>query len=764
MIARNVLPYLFLIVLIGCQKNESGSLVPEGQYVGRERCISCHKEQYDLYAGSDHDLAMDVANEKTVLGDFNNRTFTQHGITSKFYKRDEKFFVFTEGPDGNFQEFEIKYVLGVRPLQQYLVEFPDGRLQTLPLCWDTRPRKQGGQRWFHIYGDERIGPEDILYWTKPSQNWNYMCAECHTTNLRKNFDYKTNTYNTTWSEIDVSCEACHGPGSRHVDWAEARKTRKEKDSYTRRGLAIQLKEDDQGGWVIDKKTGNARRIPSRKSNTQVEMCARCHSRRSVIHEEYRHIKPFLDTHRPSLLEERLYYADGQILEEVYEYASFLQSKMYRAGVVCTDCHDPHSTKRYEQGDALCYRCHMAEKFGSSTHHFHKKDSKGSRCIACHMLERTYMVVDPRYDHSFRIPRPDLSEKLGTPNTCSNCHTNKPNRWATDYVKKWYGIPHEGEKHYGEIFWAGRRSDPSAHGELIELIRDENQPAIVRATALLLLRNYPNEISVEALKKALKGTDPLIRSSAIHSIDILPPDRRVEVLVPLLKDPVRLVRTQAARHLAAASSGKFSSHDLKLLKEVLAEYEQTQYINADNPAAYMNLGVLRLEQGAYGEAEVFYKKALETEPSFVLGYINLADLYRMENRDAEGKTILLKALDIAPKSAPLHHALGLLLIRMGEREKALDYLARAVGLDPRNGRYNYVYGIALNSTGKTDQAIFLLQSALQDNPYDQDLLFSLATIYRDRGELKRAQVYARRLVEGHPENPDYRILEEQLSKD
>ncbi len=732
-----------------------------GQYVGRLKCKKCHEKQYALYKGSDHNMAMDVATDKTVLGDFSNTSFTHHGVTSKFYKKEGKFFVYTEGLQGKFQEFEIKYVFGYRPLQQYLIEFPGGSYQLLPLCWDTHSKEEDGQRWFHIYGDEHIKPGDILYWTQNSQNYNYMCAECHSTNLRKNYDYKTETYNTTWSEIDVSCEACHGPGAMHVKWAEEREKDRKRKTYKNKGLGIYLKDDNQVEWVFEKETGNAKLEKPRQLNTLLEMCARCHSRRGVISEDYRHGNPLLNTHRLSLLEDQLYHPDGQILEEVYVYSSFLQSKMYQAGVVCTDCHDPHSTRRYEKGDNLCYRCHNANKFGSPSHHFHKIESKGSSCLSCHMIERKYMVVDPRHDHSFRVPRPDLSVKLGTPNTCNDCHRNKSIEWAAEYFKKWYGTPDKGKKHYGETFWSGRKGYPDAHTDLIQIVGDENNPAIVRATALLLLGNYPSLNTVAALKNALKDPDPLIREAAIRSIDILPPDNRSTLLIPLLKDPIRLVRTSSARHLASASTKTFAEDDLRALIDSIEEYKQTQYINADNPAALMNLGVLHLEQGEYEKAESFYKKAIDIEPASMMSYINLADLYRLQKKEDKGKEALLEALKIEPDAADVHYALGLLLIRTGEHDQAIRHLERAAELEDNNARYSYVYAIALNSAGQTDLAISVIEKALENNPYDRDLLYSLATIHRDRGKIKKALSYAVKLTDNYPENQNFRRLEQQL---
>ncbi|MDX1345904.1 MAG: multiheme c-type cytochrome, partial [Sedimenticolaceae bacterium] len=436
-------------------------------YVGGESCAECHSEQVMQWSGSHHDLAMQVATEKTVLGNFDNASMEHYGITSKFFRNGDRFMVRTEGPDGKLQDYEVTYTFGVYPLQQYLVPFPDGRLQALPLAWDSRSKEEGGQRWFHLYPNERIGPGDELHWTGPQQNWNYMCAECHSTDLKKNYDQASDTFDTTWSEINVSCEACHGPGSQHVAWA-----RKEQgsDKYSETmGLVAEFNERKDAAWTMDPKTGNALRNKPRTTDSEIEVCAQCHSRRSSISQDYVPGKPFMDHYVPSLLVDGLYHADGQIDDEVYVYGSFLQSKMYAAGVTCSDCHEPHSLALRSPGNGVCAQCHLPAKYDSKSHHFHEPGSEGASCAECHMPPKNYMVVDPRHDHSMRIPRPDLSVKLGTPNACNNCHADRDAGWAAQQVKTWYGDSLPGHQAYAETLNAARRDAPGAGEELAAVV-------------------------------------------------------------------------------------------------------------------------------------------------------------------------------------------------------------------------------------------------------------------------------------------------------
>ena len=762
--------FTILITIINCNRTDltgSKETTPvesalTAEYLGRESCQDCHQKEYDLFQGSDHDMAMDHATPTTVLGDFDNASITHFGVTSRFYISEGKYMVHTEGPDGTMFDFQVSYVFGVRPLQQYLIAFPGGKYQCLPICWDSRPAGEGGQRWFHIYQDERIAHDDVLFWTRVTQNWNYMCAECHSTNLHKNYSYKDKAYNTTWSEIDVSCEACHGPGSEHVDWAEKVELGSSPDIYPNMGLVVRLKDTDNATWVFDPDSVTARRSVARQSDELVQMCSRCHARRAVATEDYYHGGSLLDTHWPSLLEEDLYFADGQILEEVYVYGSFLQSKMYQAGVVCKDCHEPHSGKVFVQGNALCYRCHMATEYGSRKHHFHDPAKEGASCFECHMHERTYMVVDPRRDHSIRIPRPDLSDKLGTPNACNQCHPDKSTQWATRYMREWYGDDLLNQEHYGEIFWAGRQRYPEAREGLISLAGDREQPPMVRATAISLLGGYPDPATSELLRQTIIDPDPLVRYATLTVAQYGEPEFIRDLAISRLGDSVKLVRLMAANSLTAVPRNLIPAGSAEKLNAALEEYNASLMINADHPSTHLNFGNLYLNTGDYEKAEASYREAIDIEPGLVAPYINLADLYRRQNRDNEGETALKSALEKYPDLAPIHYSLGLLKVRQGDHEEALEYLEKAARYDPDDPHYSYVYAIGLNSQQRAEEALEYLEDVLQNHPYDRNILYSLATISMENGKSEDARKYAEKLVENYPNDPNYQQLLTLLS--
>ena len=764
-----VLVGVVLAVLGGCgHEPEVKTEVPKvdialrATFVGRESCIRCHENENRMWEGSHHDLAMQEATERTVLGDFDDTTLTYNGVTSTFFKQDGKFLVRTDGPDGELHDYEIAYAFGAVPLQQYLIEFPGGRYQALPICWDTRPAEEGGQRWFHLYPDEEIDWQDPLHWTGIYQNWNYMCAECHSTNLRKSYRLAEDRYETTWSELDVSCEACHGPGSEHVAWGNAVAAKVAPPfEHEHMGLVARIEDPGRGTWTISPETGSGVRLGLPIDTWEIETCARCHSRRGVINEDYRFDRPLLDTHRLALLEEGLYHADGQILDEVYVHGSFLQSNMFQQGVTCSDCHDPHNLELHFPGDAVCFRCHSQKMFATPEHHFHKSDTEGSFCVDCHMPPKNYMVVDPRHDHSLRVPRPDLSLKLGTTDACSQCHQEKPIQWSVDAVAKWYGPDRRAEPRYGEALHAARAGLPEAEAALVGLVEDPEMTAIVRATALSLLQRYLTPSSLATVERSLADSDPLVRAAALRALEPTDPQTRLRLATPLLADPVRLARLEAARLLAPVPDTLLSGKQKSMLAVALEEFRQAQLINADRAEGHLNLGWLHTVRGELEQAETAFKQAQEVEPYFVPAYVNLADVYRQQGREQEGEAILREALEVAPDSADVYHALGLLLVRQRRQEEALAALAKAAELQPVEPRYAFVHAVALHDLGQTDRALEVLKGAYQRHPTNRELLWALAVFSQEQGESEAAATFARKLFELAPQDPRAQQLLREL---
>jgi tetratricopeptide (TPR) repeat protein len=699
-------------------------------YIGSSRCAQCHKTEVDAWRGSHHDLAMAEASTETVLGNFNDAEFSAHGITSRFYHKNGKYFVRTDGPDGKLHDYAIRYTFGWYPLQQYLIEFPRGHVQSLGLAWDSRPKADGGQRWFHLYPEENMDSRHRLHWTQREQSWNYQCAECHSTNLQKNYNLETDSYRTTWSEIDVACEACHGPGSKHAAWAERAKQDPAKKNDADKGMVVDLSDRDGGSWVIDDKSGKPRRTKPRENHAQIELCARCHSRRGQIWADYEYGKPLGNTHRLALLDEHLYFPDGQIKDEVYVYGSFIQSRMYQAGVTCNDCHEPHSLQLQAKGNALCSRCHLPARYDTQAHHHHEVGSAGAACANCHMPQRNYMVIDARADHSMRVPRPDLSVKLGTPNACTTCHADRTADWATKAVDAWYPESRYRGPHYGETLHAALSGSPDAAQRLSALAADASQPDIVRATAINYLRSYAEPQQLPLIQTLLNDKDPLIRASAVHFLEVTDIRTRVDQGWLLLDDPDRVVRLEATRILAPLLRQQLPEQFRSQLERAIKEYMQAQQVNAERPETHINLGLIAIAMGDAQNAEQEYRTALHLEPTFVPGYINLADLYRQLGQDAAGEKLLQEGIEAAGDNADLQHALGLLLVRQKRLNEALNYLRQAAKLAEDNPRYIYVYALALEGAGDKQQALTVLTQANLRHPGNSEIMAALEKLKKE----------------------------------
>jgi predicted CXXCH cytochrome family protein len=748
--------------------------------VGTQTCAKCHAEQFQSWSGSHHDLAMQKADAASVLADFSAPPLESFGRTTRFFVRDGRYFVNTDGPDQEAADFEVKYTFGVYPLQQYLVELPGGRIQALTAAWDSRSTDEGGGRWFSLDqqlfdrdssedgGTERTqhAGVDVLHWTGAAYRWNSACADCHSTNVVKGFQPDTVSYRTTFSETDVACEACHGFGSEHVRWAAQTASGGAAAPLTNAGFATSLGGDDEpvaSSWIPGQPGVAPHRRQPLADRLELETCAPCHSRREVIAPGHPG-SPFLDSYRPSLLVDGLYFVDGQMLDEVFVYGSFLQSKMHDAGVRCSDCHDPHSLQLKAPGAQVCLQCHTAQSYDTPVHHHHEKGgSEGESlptCLDCHMPTRTYMGVDARRDHSFRVPRPDIGAVFDVPNACSDCHTDQSPEWALESIESWGAKFPPFRRAFARAFEGGRRGEPGAAGELRTLASEYKQPAIVRATALSLLANYPDAATADVLLKASREDDPLLRWGAVLGAELFPIPHRVDLLTPLLKDPLRVVRLAAARSLAGTAE-ELAPSDRDALNRAIEEYRGAALLNADSPASHVNLGMLELALNDRTAARRRFEKAIDVADYFIPAYLALAELSRLEQDDAAGEVTLSGGLRALPGNAELLHARGLSRVRTGQAADALADLAAAAEAAPTNVRFAYVYGIALHSGGQLTKAIEVFQAALLQAPRSVELLSVLAGIHRDLGRKQRAEAYLARLAEIVPNDPSVRRLRREL---
>jgi predicted CXXCH cytochrome family protein len=633
---------------------------------------------------------MEPPSSETVLGDFNNTDFVYFGRNTRFFKEGESFRVTTENQQGESQTFSVAYTLGYRPLQQYIVDLGNGRLQALPFAWDNRDRKIGGQRWFHLYPNEDVAPGNPLFWTRPLQNWNHMCGDCHTTGFAKNFS--NGKFESRWSEIGNGCESCHGAGSAHI---EARQTSR---SDTGMEAAIGALRKQQG---------------------QVDQCGVCHARRVRLSDASSHdgLEVMLETWRPQLPQDDLYFVDGQIREEVFEIGSFLQSRMAAEGVLCTDCHDPHTSRLKAEGNALCTQCHDAEAFDSSRHHFHTSGTPGAQCVECHMPARTYMVVDPRRDHRFAIPRPDLSDSLATPNPCVNCHAGRSNSWAADAVRKQVTMRRGSQtlrETWGATAWQLTHEQTGATESLSKLVEDPSVNPILKA-ALLASVKTPTQESFAIARSQLSASDSLIRLGAVQFAAALPLTQSTPLLIDLARDPSRAVRLEVARLLMGTEKNSLSAVQRDALNAAIAEYRMGLSRDDDRTEALTALAGLQMAEGDPGAAHASFQKAVQRDETSLVTLLNYADFHRAQGNDAQAERLLTRAVSLYPDSADAHLALGLLRVRQKRTTEAIPELARAVQLAPTNGNYAYVYAVGLYSTGEVDSAFSVLEKARASFP-------------------------------------------------
>ena len=699
-------------------------------HAGSTACISCHAEEGRRWQGSHHALAMQAASPQRVLGDFSGVDFVDGPRRVRFFRRGADFFIRTEGPDGSPGDFRVSHTIGVYPLQQYLLPLPGGRLQAFDVAWDARPREEGGQRWFALAAHAGARPGEALHWTGRELEWNFMCAACHTTGRVQAADPASGRPAGHQAEIGVGCEACHGAGADHARAPRAGA-----------GLPVLTARLRRQVFAFDGTAPIARlRGEAGAGQRTTEVCAPCHARRQQLVAAPRPEAPFLDGYTPALVEPGLYFSDGQIDDEVFEYGSFAQSAMHRAGVTCTHCHDPHDGKPRAPGNALCAQCHLPARYDVASHHRHAPGSTGAACTACHMPTKTYMGVHVRHDHRLAVPRPDVSARLGTPDACTACQTDRRPDWAAAALESWRGKPAAGKGGADLLAALWRGGWP---GSALARALEADYAAIQQASVLASPGGRTAGAQAALLARAAAGQDGLLRLGAARALAALSPGPAAAIGVPLLDDPLRAVRIEAARSLAGLPAGALSDGPRSRLAVVIDELLATERLAADRPEAHVNLARLHLARGDPAAAEAALRTALRIDPTFVQALINLADLFRTGGQgDAEG--LLRQAMTLAPNAAEPRHALALLLIRQGRREAALPLLEEAVSRAPGNGRYALVAGVALLEAGRLDQAAVLLAASRVRLPDDPDLLRLAARIEARRGRPEQAATLAAEL--------------------
>lgn len=723
-----VLLVLSAFVALGAEGAPSAGTPPG--HVTERVCGECHAGVTNAWQASHHASAMQAATRRTVAGDFSAGTVGDGTDSVRLEQQGDAFYAWATDANGQRRSHRILYTLGVSPLQQYLVAAPGGRLQTLTIAWDVRQR-----RWFSL-AEPDAQPGDAMHWSGRYRNWNLMCAECHTTGLRKGYDSATDAYRTRWDALGVGCQACHGPGQAHVDAA-------------RRGKKVPMP-------VLQTTQGHA--------EGQVDLCARCHTVRSRLVEADRPDRPLLDQFRPEVLRDGLYFPDGQQQGEVFEAGSFKQSRMFAAGVGCTDCHDPHSGKLKREGNATCTMCHSPagnprfptlalKRYDDASHHLHQAGTPGSACVDCHMPTRTYMGVHARRDHAIRIPRLDISSELGTPNACDQCHAGRGKRWAAD-VLAGRSVPadtrHNAQYDFAGTFLRARKGDVTIAGELTRIVADQTRPALIRATAVDLLGTLGADIPESALRDA----NPLVRSYAAAAMAAGRGNGKM--LIDLLNDPVRAVRMAAARSLLTLGQSIPPDHTLAYAV-ALDEYKQAQLVMADFPSARLNLALLARDQGAVDTAIEHLQSALRMDNRLEAARLELARLQAALGDTTKAETTLKEGIPLTNKPAELQLALGTLLSKAGRFAEAEQAFAAAVRADPAASRARYSHALVLLRLSRWAEAGTELQALRAEFPDNADVAYALTVLWIQSGQTATARAALPELMRAHPDDQRLRHL-------
>lgn len=639
---------LFVICLMSPAKAET--------WADERTCQGCHSSVYQQWQTSHHARAMTAPTRAEVDG------------------------------------LPVRFTLGYEPLQQFLIETRNGRLQAYGKAWDTER-----QEFFHLYPAQADTPDHPLHWQQIAHQANTQCIACHVTNYQQNYDVETDTFRSSWQALGVGCQSCHGPAQQHLDWAAQTPTAVNLPNF---GWSLQVFDAEQ----------------------QLQVCAQCHSRRS----ELQPFQPTVAIHDQLLispLTAELYEVDGKIKDEVFEYGSFIQSRMHQAGVVCSDCHNPHSAQLQAPGEQVCSQCHATSE--QQQHHFHAADSVGAQCTSCHMPAKVYMGNDWRHDHSFSSPNPAQALALGHSDACLGCHQDDDPSTVIAAFKRWYPKAQPRDGGYAVALFKARNGQDGAAAELLAQLQRDDQPAIRRAALLSELPNYPSTAAQREVAQALQHQDPMVRRAAIEVLPSLFQGSVLERLWPrLLTDPVRAVRVTALEQLIAQGR--------PLQAQQVEEYEQLQAHHLGTAQAHFNQAMIASLTNRHDQSLPALERALARDPNYLPALVALVQM-REQQAPAEAQQLLRSAQQRLPEAAELTYALALSLVRQGQLPLALTYLKQATEQAPDQSQYAYVYAVALFDSGRRTEALQVLRDALDKSPQQRSLRVALLQYTQDERE-------------------------------
>lgn len=711
------------LALTGCRRAATEATAPvervtiaHARQQTAESCRTCHVPVQAAWAGTDHALANRLMSKDAAAA----------GALATF-PRDQV-------PAGESAE-SADAILGHAPLWQPLVPKPGGRWQPHELAYDPAKKE-----WFNVFGNEGRHAGEWGHWTGRGMNWNSMCAQCHMTGFEKNYDAATDTYHSSWVEQGVGCIQCHGPMA---------------DGHGQAGQPPLRAE--QGGSGAAALTGGTGRAPPWSGDRSVMMqtCAPCHARNEPLTDAFQPGDLYHDHYRVSLPSEPgVFYPDGQQREEVFNWTSLLSSRMGHAGVTCLDCHDPHSNRVIlpVANNALCLQCHAAPgktlpsgvravPIDPVAHSHHGEGSVGNQCVSCHMPTTTYMQRAPRHDHGWLKPDPLLTKELGIPNACNRCHTDKPVEWAVAQTDAWYGAKMESrQRERARAVAAAQAGRPEAVDGLLKLLAGEEVPMWRASYLSLLAPHVETPAVVTAARRSLEAKDPLERAAAVRVLGPWQPARGE--LRPLLKDPSRLVRLDAAWAL---------SPELAEGSPERAEYDRYLRLSLDQPSGRLRLGQDLANRGRLGEAEVELRRAAQWDPHSP----GIQDAYGWVlsglGRSFEAAASFYRAALMQPADAAVALRAALAYAESGHWAESETAFRLALQRDPKLDRAWYNLGLLLAQNERLPEAAEALSRAEALAPSSTEYPYALATVRLRQGDRAGATAAAQRVLQRDPQH-------------
>ena len=656
------------------------------EYAGSQSCQACHAAAYKDWESALHLHMTKPIAQATLVGDFSAGTrFADHGRGYEFGTRDGKPFVKIAFGERAPETFPVDYTLGFKRYQGYLSTLPDGRLYVLPSFWHVDTK-----RWLDW---KEIAPvPDGAHGLR--QIWNVNCFNCHATNLSQGYNIATKKYESTWTEMGIGCEGCHGPSRDHVTLMEA------------------YKKDPTAKPPFDIKTFSPRRGAPRQV---FDTCAYCHGNKTNIFTGFKAGDRYEDYALPFLLSTPIpendpqgeFWPDGRP-DRFNRPQAVMQSGCFEKGqLTCTNCHAAHGSPNPfslkvnindgPTGDTLCTQCHspqpsaVSRQFDSESHTFHKPDSAGSRCINCHMSDVNWRLLIRRRDHTYKPPVPELTTAYGIPNACTTCHDNRSPEWAAKQMDQWWGdgARRKAEVSVADTMYKAGAGDSTVAPLLASLAVDRSKNPFIRASAAEYLSEFmmagmgaplgsqaapQSQTSfdesgtqsgapgasrshgvltitpaiINALIGAASDPEPIVRAAAVRGLGAVPDQQRVlSPLTARLVDPARVVRARTAEVLMAFGVSHLPDAAGVALLRAQEEYAESLRNFPDSAANHASLAWLEAQRGRLPEALAAADDALRVNPKFARPWVVKGVILARQNKFADAVEAWKKARSLEP---------------------------------------------------------------------------------------------------------------------